>query len=558
MAIGPTPRWMSLLLAAALLTVAVLPLIPPALPASPSGPGEFSVDAARAHIGRMATEPRPIGSAANRTVRAVLVDQLEQLGLDPEIQSLTVPDYFAGGRGTVEVVNVMARIPGSDPTGAVAVVGHYDTSTDTPGANDNTSALAVMLESARAILAGEPPRNDVMLLFTDGEEPAPRYGSNGFLDDHPWASEIDVIVNLEALGGAGPSMVTATGGPEGWLVDAYAASPHPVAFSYLTSVERLIPGPKTDFTVFRERGAHGLELAYLHDSPIYHTPQDSPDRVSPRSLFHHGVSTLALMRHLGEADLTVLPEPSQAVYFTIGPNVVIRYSQTISLAAVALGGLVLAVAAFRRRDGGLSIRATAKGVALTLVVIAAAVVFGSLAWMGFAAVWPAPGLVHSYIGLAGMLAAVGLAVVWLRRRFEGTARAGLGVGIVLTWWACGLALALTVPGMSYLFVWPSLVAAAYLAAGPDARTVAAQRLAWSIAVAGVALVVMVPAIDTFFVFAQPRPGNTGSQLLPLAGVSTGLASLVALLIGVVRAGPAEETIAADLSVTDRQVSRAGV
>jgi hypothetical protein len=558
MRIGPTPRWMSTLLATALLTVAVLPLVPPVLPASPSGPGEFSVDAARAHIGRMTTEPRPIGSAANRTVRAVLVDQLEQLGLDPEIQSLTVPDYFAGGRGTVEVVNVMTRIPGSDPTGAVAVVGHYDTSTDTPGANDNTSALAVMLESARAILAGEPLRNDVMLLFTDGEEPAPRYGSKGFIDDHPWASEIDVIVNLEALGGAGPSMLTATGGPEDWLVDAYAASPHPVAFSYLTSVERLIPGPKTDFTVFRERGTYGLELAYLHDSPLYHTPQDVPDRVSSRSLFQHGVSTLALMRRLGDSDLTGLPEPSQAVYFTIGPNVVIRHSQAISFAAIVFGGLLLAVAAFRRRGGGLSIRSVARGVAVTVAGLVAAVVFGSLAWMGFAAAWPAPGLVHSYIGLAGMLAVVGSAVVWVRRRFEGTKWAGLGVGIVLTWWACGLALATTVPGMSYLFVWPSLVAAAYLAVGQDARAVAAQRLAWSIAVAGVALVVMVPAIDTFFVFAQPRPGNTGSQLLPLAGVSAGLAWLVAVLVGVVRAGGAGETIAEDLPVAERQVSRSGV
>ena len=44
---------------------------------------------------------------------------------------------------------------------------HYDTFPTTVGANDNSAAVAAILETGRAILAGPPLRNDVILLFTD-------------------------------------------------------------------------------------------------------------------------------------------------------------------------------------------------------------------------------------------------------------------------------------------------------------------------------------------------------------------------------------------------------
>jgi len=93
-----------------------------------------------------------------------------------------------------------------------------------------------MLETARAILAGERLRNDVLLVFTDGEEPAPRFGSSAFVADHPWTGEIGFAVNLEAIGTGGPSTVTAMNGAGEWLIDRYAeAVPYPVAFSFLTA-----------------------------------------------------------------------------------------------------------------------------------------------------------------------------------------------------------------------------------------------------------------------------------------------------------------------------------
>ena len=76
-----------------------------------------------------------------------------------------------------EVVNVVARLPGRDPDRLVVVSGHYDSRasdpmdavSDAPGANDDASGTAVVLECARA-LAGLEPRATVVFLCVAGEE----------------------------------------------------------------------------------------------------------------------------------------------------------------------------------------------------------------------------------------------------------------------------------------------------------------------------------------------------------------------------------------------------
>ena len=76
-----------------------------------------------------------------------------------------------------EVVNVMAVLPGRDPDRYVVVSGHYDSrcsdpmdaQSDAPGANDDASGTAVVLECARA-LAGLRPRATVVFLCVAGEE----------------------------------------------------------------------------------------------------------------------------------------------------------------------------------------------------------------------------------------------------------------------------------------------------------------------------------------------------------------------------------------------------
>lgn len=66
-------------------------------------------------------------------------------------------------------VNVLAFKEGADPGAAFVVLGHYDTVRDSPGANDNTGAVAAMLELAR-VLAPYRFHHSIVLAATDMEE----------------------------------------------------------------------------------------------------------------------------------------------------------------------------------------------------------------------------------------------------------------------------------------------------------------------------------------------------------------------------------------------------
>lgn len=67
--------------------------------------------------------------------------------------------------------NVWAEEPGHDPSGGLLVVGaHYDTAEGTPGADDNASGVAVLLELAR-LLRGSSPRLGLRWVAFALEEP---------------------------------------------------------------------------------------------------------------------------------------------------------------------------------------------------------------------------------------------------------------------------------------------------------------------------------------------------------------------------------------------------
>lgn len=80
----------------------------------------------------------------------------------------------------VEVVNVICEIPGSNPESRdrlYYVLGHLDSrasgaldaESDAPGANDDGSGVALMIELAR-VLAREPLESTIVLMATSGEE----------------------------------------------------------------------------------------------------------------------------------------------------------------------------------------------------------------------------------------------------------------------------------------------------------------------------------------------------------------------------------------------------
>ena len=73
--------------------------------------------------------------------------------------------------GEQDFCNLLAQVPGSDPSLAPVLLGaHYDTCDSLRGADDNAAAVAVLLEVA-AQMADETLERSVILAFFDAEEP---------------------------------------------------------------------------------------------------------------------------------------------------------------------------------------------------------------------------------------------------------------------------------------------------------------------------------------------------------------------------------------------------
>lgn len=504
---------------------------PSALPAD-APVGEFSAGRAIDHVDVIASEPHPMGTRENKVVREYIVAELEKLGLETELHPTIAPDYFVQG-GTVTVVNVVARIPGTANTKAVALMAHYDTVPTTPGGNDNSAAVAALLETARALTSEPSHANDVLLIFTDGEEPAPRFGATALIREPSLAAGIGLVVNFEAIGGSGPSLLVETSGPEGWIVGEFArATPQPVAFSFITELVGLMGDIGTDFDPFRNAGVPGLHFAYLRESPLYHTTADDVESVGLGSLQHHGVHALGIARHFGDLDLSSPPPSDEAVFFTIRPLFIKYPTAWVIPLAVAVIALYSVVAAkwFKgsARDPVRLLRSAARTAAVGLL----ATIGATIVWIGIVAVRSTPGTIESYFYFLAILAIA----VYVGARFC-RGRPGFTPGILLIWVTFAMLTAAALPGFSYLFTWPALAAAAVFLWQPDSS---GQRLLRFGLVAAPTLILMIPAVDSLLQLSQPRPGNPDSELASVFAAPLLLALLAAGLIQTVWPHRAED------------------
>jgi Zn-dependent M28 family amino/carboxypeptidase len=95
--------------------------------------------------------------------------------------------------------NLILDLPGRNNDGFVLVGAHYDGVPGSPGADDNASAVAVLLEMARAF-AADPPRRRVRLPAFDLEE-RDLAGSRAYAAElHRQRQPLALMIALEMLG----------------------------------------------------------------------------------------------------------------------------------------------------------------------------------------------------------------------------------------------------------------------------------------------------------------------------------------------------------------------
>ncbi len=256
---------------------------PPAVPDT-APPAVFSAERAIACLRDFARVSHPVGSAAHDLVRDYIIRHLVTLGVQPEVQAATVVSTRWGSPyNAATVYNIVARLPGQASTKAVMLAGHYDSVSAGPGASDDGHAVSLELETLRALRRSPQLRNDVIFLFTDSEEGG-LLGAKAFMEQHPLAKQVGLVMNFEARGTSGPAMMFETSEQNGRIVREFAAAaPHPVTSSLSYEAYKLLPND-TDLTFFKSGGLAGMGFAYVDDVAYYHTQYDDVAHLDPRSL----------------------------------------------------------------------------------------------------------------------------------------------------------------------------------------------------------------------------------------------------------------------------------
>lgn len=444
--------------------LAVYRLQPPAPVPATAPAGEFSSARAMNHLRFIAEEPRPIGSTHHAETRDYIINQLTGMGLSPEVQrTMVTRSERRGSLVAASVSNIVAVLKGTNSSKSILLVAHYDTVQSSKGASDDGAGVAALLESLRALKAGPPLANDVIFLFTDAEEVG-LLGAKAFIDKHPLAAEVGLVINLEARGHSGPSIMFETSPNNGWLIDHFAqAAPHPIANSLSYEVYRLLPND-TDLSEFKDAGFAGLNFAFIDGATHYHTLIDNLTNIDESSLQHQGSSLLALTNHFGNLPLDNV-KAANAVYFDLLGLTVLRYSGKLVLPLMILALLVfILIAALGFKKGQLKSSRVALGsVAVLAVMLIVAGVVTAL-WWGIESIHPQYKLLvigdtynsHYYIvGFVALALAITTGLFnWASKK---TGMLNLMAGSMFWWLALTVASSLFLPGGSYLFVLPLLL-----------------------------------------------------------------------------------------------------
>ncbi len=448
--------------------MALFALAPPRPVPADAAAAVFSAERAQTLVEQLATDPRPLGAASHAQVREQLVAELVSLGLEPQVQATSIVVSRGPRLVGAQVHNLLARLPGTVGGPALLLMAHYDTRPTTAGAGDDMSGVATVLETIRAVRAGPPLARDVIVLLTDAEELG-LLGARAFAEQHPWMADVGLVLNFEARGNRGMSTMFETATPWGLLIRGLRdAAPYPWASSLSAEVYRRMPND-TDFSVLRDAGIPGMNFSFIGGFSAYHTALDTPAALDVRSLQHHGSYALSLTQHFGEVDLGTLESPRVVYFNPFGWSMVVypeSWAKLLAVLAVALWLSAMVVALVRRRLSGFAL---ARGIAAVLATLVASAAVAWILWWLMIRV--TPGVAHGpyrlpyepSLSALALLAAVLATSAWIYGWVRTSVTSlGLALAGTVPWAFLTLVTAWSVPGASFLFLFPLLVMAVVL------------------------------------------------------------------------------------------------
>ena len=267
----------------------------------PEKTGGFDGKRAYAHVVKqVGFGPRPSGSQAIAQVQDYILSELSSYGCSAETQ----PFNAQTPAGQIAMKNILVKIPGDQP-GIFLLGTHYDTKTmeNFVGADDGGSSTAVILEIAR-ILCAHHAAHPVWIAFFDGEEAVQqwtdtdsRYGSRemaarlAISGDLP---KIKAFLLADIVGSRYLRFKQETNSTKALTELVWSTAGR---LGYSTIFVNDATAIEDDHLSFLKRGVPCVDVIDL-EIPYWHTPQDTLDKISAKSLAVTGHVLLESLRQL--------------------------------------------------------------------------------------------------------------------------------------------------------------------------------------------------------------------------------------------------------------------
>ena len=236
--------------------------------------------------------PRPIGSANHKKLENYILNHLKGDSVEDDAFTAETPE------GKFPVRNLIAKFPGTRD-GIIVIAGHYDTNyplrnTGYVGANDGGSSTAILLELANQLRGKKREGCSVWLLWTDGEEAVKGWTATDSLYGvrhlaEKWQQDgtlknIKAFLLADMIGDADLNVDRDTNSTP-WLEELVfqAAS----KLGYQSHFFGRTITVEDDHLPFVQRGvpcADLIDLDYGYGNVFHHTPQDTVDKLSPKSM----------------------------------------------------------------------------------------------------------------------------------------------------------------------------------------------------------------------------------------------------------------------------------
>lgn len=324
-----------------------------------SNPSLFSGESAYEHLKIIAKEPHPSGTAANTAVMNIIVESLTALkgqatasgkNLQIRLQKHSYKDY-GSKRAGLALMNILAKLEGDRPE-ALMLSAHYDTVHSSPGATDDSSGVAIILEVLRAMIMSPKQKYSLVCSFNDGEERG-ALGSQAHSRGGPWFDDITAFLNLEGGGGGGKALLFRVTDYD--LLSHYRHVPHPHCSVIGNDVYNTGVLPSyTDYDVYaKQKHIRGADMAFYRRRGVYHTRHDTLAHISAGSLQQSGDNVLSMTKSILDSDLLV-NKTSQSlydypVYYHIPGKTMLIMSRVsyqilnVVAGAIAIASIILAV-----------------------------------------------------------------------------------------------------------------------------------------------------------------------------------------------------------------------